>query len=67
MAEDEPMVNGQQIPWSGVGVALGAGVGFAVGVAVAGGTGIPVGLALAAGLGVVVGAAADGFRRRAQR
>ncbi|MCZ2812092.1 hypothetical protein O2W15_11665 [Modestobacter sp. VKM Ac-2979] len=61
------MDKGQQIPWSGVGVALGTGVGLAVGVAVAGGTGIPVGLALGAGLGVVVGAAADGFRRRAQR
>ena len=55
--------SGQSGQYTGIGVAIGAGLGLAVG-ALTGGWGIPAGLALGAGVGVALGAAADAWRKR---
>ncbi len=56
-----------QWAFSGVGVALGGGLGIAVGVAIAGGAGIATGVALGAAAGLLVGAAVDAFRSPRRR
>lgn len=45
--------------WSGVGIALGGGVGLMVGLLTSGGVGIALGLTFGAGVGLTVGAALD--------
>ena len=50
-------------PGTGVGVALGAGLGMALGVVLGGGPGIALGLAIGAGIGVAAGAVWDALHR----
>jgi uncharacterized membrane protein YccC len=61
--EGTPGGSGQSGQYTGIAVAIGAGLGLTVG-ALTGGWGIPVGLALGAGVGVVLGAATDAWRKR---
>ena len=55
--------SGQSGQYTGIGVAIGAGLGLTIGV-LTGGWGIPAGLALGAGAGVAIGATADAWRKR---
>jgi hypothetical protein len=59
--------HGRESQYTGISLAIGAGVGATIGVLIGGGAGIGIGLALGAGFGIAIGAAMDARQARMRK